>query len=155
MEQDRAYRNRLIIYIYIYIYIFIYIYIYTVSFQQTSKEFQWRKDRPTVLEWLDIHMPKNKLWSIPDVIFKVDSKYSQSLNVKVISLKLLEGENLYEVVRRKSFHMWHEWMIHTKKNDILDFIKVNRFSCIKIFQRMKIIRRLCLKILYLIRNEYL
>ena len=50
-------------------------------------------------------MPKNKLWSIPDVIFKVDSKYSQSLNVKVISLKLLEGENLYEVVLRKSFYI--------------------------------------------------
>ena len=50
-------------------------------------------------------MPKNKLWSIPDVIFKVDSKYSQSLNVKVISLNLLEGENLYEVVLRKSFYI--------------------------------------------------
>lgn len=42
-----------------------------------------------------------------------------------------------------------------KKIDILDFIKINHFSSIKIFQRMKIMRRLCLKVLYLIQNKYL
>ena len=41
-----------------------------------------------------------------------------------------------------------------KKIDILDFIKINHFSSIKNFQRMKIMR-LYLKVLYLIQNKYI